>query len=129
MDNKEFGTRPILYISGPFSHSDPIHGINENILKASKIALEAWVFGWAALCPHKNTSGFQHCNEKWEIWMDGDISFIRRMSVKAGDALLMIPDWELSEGAKLERFIAEEMGIPVYEYEKDGMPTPLTTTF
>lgn len=24
---------------------------------------------------------------------------------------------------------SEEMGIPVYEYEKDGMPTPLTTTF
>lgn len=24
---------------------------------------------------------------------------------------------------------SEETGIPVYEYEKDGMPTPLTTTF
>lgn len=122
MDNKDFGTRPILYISGPFSHSDSLHGIDENILKASKIALEAWVSGWAALCPHKNTSGFQHCNEKWETWMDGDISFIRRMSAKEGDAILMIPGWELSEGAKLERFIAEEIGLSVYEYGVDGIP-------
>lgn len=32
----------LLYISGPFGHADPIHGIEANILRASEIALEAW---------------------------------------------------------------------------------------
>jgi len=120
--NTVFGTRPILYISGPFSHSDTLHGIDENILKASKIALEAWMKGWAALCPHKNTSGFQHCPEKWETWMDGDVSFIRRMSPQEGDAILLIHGWELSKGARIERRVAEEIGLNVYEYDKIGIP-------
>lgn len=31
----------VLYISGPFSHPDPVHGIPKNILLASEAALDA----------------------------------------------------------------------------------------
>jgi hypothetical protein len=33
----------VLYISGPFSHPDPVHGIPKNILQASEAALLAWL--------------------------------------------------------------------------------------
>ena len=71
---------PILYISGPFSSSDNLHGVEQNILTASKYALEAWKNGYAALCPHKNTSGYQHtAGIPYETWINGDLSFIERM--------------------------------------------------
>ena len=89
-------TRPILYISGPFSSPDILHGIEQNILNASMFSLEAWEKGWAAMCPHKNTSGFQHTDIPWSVWMDGDLAFIDRMNPEKGDALFMMPGWETS---------------------------------
>ncbi len=41
----------VLYISGPFSHPDPVHGIPRNILLASEAALVAWRDGWATMFP------------------------------------------------------------------------------
>ena len=41
----------VLYISGPFSHPDPVHGIPKNILLASEAALVAWRDGWATTLP------------------------------------------------------------------------------
>ena len=38
----------VLYISGPFSHPDPVHGISRNILQASEVALLA-VLRWTDL--------------------------------------------------------------------------------
>ncbi len=50
----------VLYISGPFSDQDRVHGIQQNILRASRIALSCWSAGWAVICPHKNCAGFEH---------------------------------------------------------------------
>jgi len=108
----------LLYISGPFSDPDPIHGIERNITRASEIALEAWRKGWAVICPHKNTSGFQHTEIPWETWMEGDIEIVRRC-----DAILMIPGWLNSRGAMLERMEARNAGklVPVYD-RRSGIP-------
>ena len=35
----------VLYISGPFSHPDPVHGIPKNILQASEAALAEGLMG------------------------------------------------------------------------------------
>jgi hypothetical protein len=108
----------LLYISGPFGHADPIHGIEANILRASEIALEAWRKGWAAICPHKNTAGFQHTDIPWETWMEGDIEMVKKC-----DAVLMIPGWEQSRGACLERDEARRAGVLVLDY-RNGIPSP-----
>ena len=112
---------PILYISGPFSSNDNLHGVEQNILTASKYALKAWKKGWAAICPHKNTSGYQHIDLPYEIWINGDLAFIDRLDVKKGDALLMLPDWEQSKGAQLEHEFAKQKGLTIY-YAKYGIP-------
>lgn len=110
--------RPVLYISGPYFSADHIHGTEGNILNASKIALEAWRKGWAVICPHKNTAGFHHATEiPHQVWLDGDLAILLRC-----DAILMIPGYNRSTGARMELDVAETTGIPVYYYEKNGVP-------
>lgn len=106
--------KPIIYISGPFSHEDTLHGIDQNILTASKYALECWKKGYFVICPHKNTSGFQHCDLPYETWIEGDLAFIDRMEPLKGDALLMLPGWEKSNGAVKERKFALTKGLKIY---------------
>jgi len=111
----------ILYISGPFSRIpsgfDEYHGIEENILTASRYTLLAARKGWAPFCPHKNTAGFQHVKDiNYEFWMEVCLTFVRK-----SDAILMLPRWEKSQGAVLEHDTALLLGIPIY-YGVNGVP-------
>jgi len=105
----------ILYIAGPYdNHEDPLHGTQENITRASRIALEYWRQGWAVICPHKNTAGYHHVRDiPRETWIQGDLKILSRC-----DAILMFPGWPLSPGAVAERNYALEHGIEVLYYEK-----------
>jgi hypothetical protein len=102
----------VLYISGPFSHPDPVHGISRNILQASEAALLAWRGGWATICPHKNCEGYQHAaGIPYETWIQGDLEFVRR-----SDAICMVGMWTDSPGALREYRLARNLGLPVYRY-------------
>lgn len=110
----------LLYISGPFGDDDPIHGVGRNIITASRVALAGWRAGWAVICPHKNTAGFQHAADvPWSTWMAGDIAILRRC-----DAILMLPDWEASRGACIEREAAMKAGLKVLYYRGGEIPRP-----
>jgi len=111
---------PLLYIAGPYSDPDPIHGVERNVSRASAIALEAWRAGWAAICPHKNTYPFHHCPDIPEsTWLAGDIAMLKRC-----DAILMIPGWSNSKGAKNEAREAQKAGLKVIDYHLAGIPAP-----
>lgn len=102
----------VLYISGPYSHPDPVHGIPRNILLASEAALVAWRGGWATLCPHKNCAGFEHAaGIPYETWIRGDLELLRR-----ADAICMVGSWTESRGALQEYRLARALGMPVYRY-------------
>lgn len=106
----------VVYIAGPYNHPDYLHGVQENITRASRIALEYWRRGWAVVCPHMNTSGFHHAKDvPRETWIQGDLEILSRC-----DAILMIPGWTRSQGAKTERNYALENGIEVLYYEGQG---------
>jgi len=113
----------VLYISGPFSHPDPVHGIPKNILLASEAALVAWRDGWAVLCPHKNCAGFEHAaGIPYETWIQGDLELLRR-----ADAICMVGTWTESPGALQEYQLARDIGLPVYRYAAEEirpMPAP-----
>ena len=112
----------VLYISGPFSHPDPVHGIPRNILLASEAALIAWRDGWATLCPHKNCAGFEHAGIPYETWIQGDLELLRR-----SDAICMVGTWTESRGALQEYRLARSLGMPIYRYvaeEIRPMPAP-----
>ena len=91
-------TRPILYISGPYS---PANGrtVADNIAVARTHAEAAWRQGWAAICPHLNCAGFEvTCPD---------------VSNPATDAMLLLPDWIESPGAVREYRRAVARGIEV----------------
>lgn len=117
VDCVEDGERPrLLYISGPFSDPDPLHGIERNILLASEAALRGWRDGWAVICPHKNTAGYQHAEDvPYETWIEGDLEILRRC-----DAICMLPGWENSPGARQELALAEELDMDVLVYDPIG---------
>jgi len=109
----------VIYVAGPFNHGDNLHGINENINNASKLAIKCWENGWAVICPHKNTAGYQHLSHiPEEVWYKGDLELLRRC-----DAIIMMENWQTSHGAINERNYAESNDIKIF-YEKDGIPIP-----
>lgn len=52
----------------------------------------------------------EHKNWDWEDYLRRDIPLLCKC-----DAIIMINDWRNSKGARLERFIAEKLGIEVFD--------------
>lgn len=104
----------VIYIAGPFRAAPVVSdlpnmwGAQENVMRAMRVALEVWRAGMVALCPHANTMFFTGAAPD-EIWLEGDLELLRRC-----DALLLTPDWDTSSGARAERIVAEQHGIPVF---------------
>jgi nucleoside 2-deoxyribosyltransferase len=114
----------ILYTAGPYGNRTAVNGIDdgvvqgvaENIERAADIASQLWDAGHAVICPHTNTAGFEHrCKKaKHEQFLNGDIAIISRC-----DGIVMLPGWEESNGAKVERQVAIALGKEVYYWEND----------
>lgn len=102
--------RKLVYISGPYANGG--HGVERNISIARNIAIRLWEEGYGVICPHLNTQHFEwDCLCEWQDYMDGDLTMVER-----SDLVVMIPGWEDSKGAVIERDHAIRKGIPVYEY-------------
>ncbi len=97
----------VVYVAGPFR--GPNHWeIAQNIRRAEALALQVWLAGAAALCPHANTRNFQDAGPD-EIWLKGDIELLERC-----DAIILTDDWKSSAGAKAERHHAKSKGLAVF---------------
>ena len=105
------GIALIVYIAGPYS---PINGltINENVNNAKELAKECWKNDIPAICPQMNTA-FMDAVTSPDVFYIGDLDIIERC-----DAVLMVPGWEKSFGAKMERLHALREEIPVFESVK-----------
>lgn len=103
----------LLYVAGPY-RSDTLNGIAENIAKARQVALEIWQAGGYALCPHMNTALMDGAVTVEHI-LEGDFEMLRRC-----DGIVMLPGWEQSEGAKMERKEAVKACVPVYVWTDKG---------
>ncbi len=98
----------IVYTAGRYTGD-----IDANIALARKVAMELWQCGFTVICPHLNTAHFeQDCKTlDWQDYMNGDLEMIERV-----DALVMLPGWEDSKGAVMEKAHADVRRIPVYFY-------------
>lgn len=106
----------IVYISGKYSKGD----ISENIANARRVAIELWEKGYTVICPHLNTQHFEvDCNIPYESYIYGDMEILARC-----DAILMLPQWEESDGATQEKERAVLLGMPVYIYPDLPLPSP-----
>lgn len=97
----------IIYLAGKYTGD-----VDRNIADARKVAVACWEKGYATICPHLNTSHFEiDCGATYEDYMKGDMEILLRC-----DAIVMLPGWEDSPGARMERECAIQYGTPVYEY-------------
>ncbi|MCR4375659.1 MAG: nucleoside 2-deoxyribosyltransferase [Acidobacteria bacterium] len=97
----------VVYVGGPFRAPDH-WGIAVNVRAAETLALEVWRLGATALCPHLNSAHFQDTLPD-RVWLEGDLELLSRC-----DALLLVSDWEASQGTQTERQFALNRGIPVF---------------
>ena len=103
----QFKRRILAYVSGKYRDKGE-YQVSKNIEKASDVAAALWAMGYAVICPHKNTAFFGGAAAD-DCWLEGDMAMVER-----SDIVVMLDNWETSEGAKLERRLAMKLGIPVY---------------
>jgi hypothetical protein len=108
--------RPILYLSGPYSAGERAHGRGEHRDSPIVCGRGGGRAGWFPFTPHLNTAGFEvDCPEvPNEDWIDGDIAILRLLP-RARAAVLMLPGWEQSKGARLERDWAIHLNLEVFD--------------
>jgi len=113
----------IAYISGPY-RADDIEGIQDNIYRARKVAVELWRMGYAVITPHLNTANFPgEVGDnllRYKIdYIRGDLEIISRLDCRSGDCVVMLPGWENSLGARKEKHVAECGLLDVFFWPED----------
>ena len=99
----------LVYIAGKYS-APSFHETHLNIWAAREYAMKVWELGAAAICPHLNTYHFEADTKlTQQNFYDGDLEILRRC-----DAILLIPGWGESKGARMECRFALRHDIPVF---------------
>ena len=97
----------LIYVSGKYTGD-----IDANIAVATAVAVTLWELGHAVICPHANTAHFEDAGKiTYEQFIAGDLAMIARC-----DALVMVPGWEDSKGARAEWAYATSLGLPIYVF-------------
>jgi hypothetical protein len=97
----------LVYIAGKYRGD-----VAANIQAAREVAVELWEKGYVPICPHLNTAHFEaYCKVEDEVYLAGDLEIIN-----VCDAVLFLPGWEESAGARGEHDYAFLKAKPVYYY-------------
>ena len=102
--------RIIIFISGAYTGNTK-EETAENIRIAKLYSCLLWGIGYTVICPHLNTAHFDtDCICGYKDYISGDLEMMKRC-----DVLFQLPNWDYSRGARIEFFIAERRGIPIFE--------------
>jgi hypothetical protein len=98
---------PMVYISGPMTGLPDL-----NYPAFFEAAKQVEAKGWVAVNPAGNglPAGLA-----WVSYMREDIAMLMKCT-----AILLLPGWEKSKGARLEHHIASQLGMDVYLLRKDA---------
>lgn len=97
----------LVYLSGPIS---PGNGktVETNVAVALAAYLECVKRGIPAICPHLSGAFPSAWQIPWGDWLAYDLAMVDRCT-----HVWMLPGWQGSEGARMERAYAEAAGTPV----------------
>ncbi len=101
---------PLVYVAGKFSAPDRA-GVELNIAAAVDMALEVARLGAMPVTPHANTAhpAFEEV-QPYPFWIAGTMALL-----EACEAVMLVPGWETSSGARGEVKRAFELGLPVFQ--------------
>jgi nucleoside 2-deoxyribosyltransferase len=99
-----------IYIAGPI-RAKTLALEKANIERARDACADLILIGHAPFCPHTHTENFGRLYPAitYEDYMRMDLQWLDLC-----DAVLMLPGWKQSQGAKLEYLYAAKLGLPIY---------------
>jgi len=101
----------IVFIAGPYFGDGDKAKIQDNIRNAEKYRIVLANSGIGFFCPHNHTEHFEiKASANEDFYRELDMIFLQ----KTADAILAIPGWETSNGAKAEIEFAKRKGLPVF---------------
>lgn len=105
-------TIPLIYVAGPFRGATPLD-VRRNVEAARDLGLRVAQCGGYPMIPHTMTAEFDKQLTD-QFWLDGTMEMLRRC-----DAIILLPTWKQSTGAKAE---AEEARtrMPTFHTDFDG---------
>jgi hypothetical protein len=104
-----------VYLSGPMTAKDG-HLMEENVAAGLRVHLDLLRRGIPNFCPQLSGAfPSAWADVPWQQWIAFDLKVIDRCT-----HVLMLPRWESSQGAVVEKEYAESRGIPVI-YDIDSL--------
>lgn len=103
----------MIYMVGPITATAE-RTVEQNVASAVAIYLRLIDAGVCAFCPHLSALVPEAFDIHYEKWLKYDFEIIRR-----ADAVLMLPHWETSSGAKREHEYAKELNKQIFYHVDD----------
>jgi len=112
MENTQAGGQalpsiPLVYIAGPYRAPTRFE-TEANIHAAESYGIEVAKMGAYPVIPHANTRGYFEDTQPDHFWLRATL----RLMAKC-DAVLLMANWLVSAGARLERAQASNMKMPI----------------
>lgn len=105
----------LVYVSGAYTAPTP-EQVAENVALAKRIGYLVQDIGHEPLIPHISCPPPRESCPR-AVWKRAMRSCLVQML--RCDAVLMLPNWRESRGARVERWVARRQGIPVFEHTLD----------
>ena len=104
-----------IYLAGPYT---PIDGREEtrlaNIRAASDTAKQLLKLGLTPFCPHTMTAGWEdECS--YDDFLRMDLEWLRLC-----DAVVLLPGWQTSRGARMEYEEALKEGLVIWDLQRES---------
>ena len=119
LDNRSAVRNGFVYLAGPYRGAAAVHDwtayadIDANINEARRWAAQMATSNIPYFCPHLNSAHMEVIVPKVspEFWLNMDIEILDHAA-----ALLLLPNWRGSKGARAEMEYAQKVGIPIYTH-------------